>query len=104
MKPPASISHEVAANGFDGIVNLDEANEPAAHITAESTQSPTPTTVAFPSGWSRISDPQEADPHAARQHGARQAARAQPVAGATTQSGTEAIRSDASPVGTSFSA
>ena len=102
MKPPASISHEVAANGFDGIVNRDEANEPAAHMTAESTQRPTPTTVALPSGWSRMATPAKPTPTlASAAAGIRSCQRRRST---TTQSGTDAISSDASPVGTSSSA
>ena len=101
MKPPASISSDVAANGSAGIWRRAERNEPVAHITAEQKQSATPHHFAPPDGCASTATPAKPTPTPASTcHG-----RCSCVSRSTaTQSGTEAMINDASPVGTSRSA
>ena len=102
IRPPASISNDVAANGSSGIVSRDERNEPVAHITAEQTHSAIPHQVAPPEGCASTATPAKPTPTLASAcHGSR----SWPASRSTTsQSGTEAMISEASPVGTLRSA
>src|SRR5579862_500055 len=100
--PPISISQLVATNESRGIVRRADATEPTDHIIAESTQSRIPPVVAPPLGRRSTATP--ANP-TATPISARGRSRSRPHRrNSTTQSGTEAIRSDARPVGTFFSA
>ena len=100
--PPASISYAVAANGSSGIVSRAESTEPTDHIIAERTQSAIPQYVAPPDGCASTATPAKPTPTPAS---ACQGSRSRPASRrTTTHSGTEAMISEASPVGTSRSA
>src|SRR5581483_4298175 len=101
-KPPASISYVVAANGSAGIGNRAESTEPTDHMTADRMQSDTPSVVAPPLGRTRIATPAKPTPTPAS--AAVGSLSCESRRRTTTQSGTDAIRSDASPVGTVSSA
>ena len=100
--PPASISYAVAANGSSGIVTRAESTEPTDHMTAERTQSAIPHALRAARRLRQHGDAGEADAHAGER------LPGQPLAPAsrrtTTHSGTEAMISEASPVGTLRSA
>ena len=100
--PPASISYAVAANGSSGIVTRAESTEPTDHMIAERTQSAIPQYVAPPDGCASTATPAKPTPTPAS---ACQGSRSRPASRrTTTHSGTEAMISEASPVGTSRSA
>ena len=101
-RPPASISNDVAAKGLSGIVSRAERYEPVAHISAEQTQSAIPHHFAPPDGCASTATPAKPTPTPASAcHGRR----SWPIRRSTTsQSGTDAMISDARPVGTLRSA
>ena len=103
MSPPASISYDVAENGSSGMVSRDDRNDPADHISAEVTQSAIPpSSPRCPTVVARTATPANPTPTPAR---TGQGTRSPPASRRTTsQSGTEAMIRDASPVGTFRSA
>src|SRR4051812_47896197 len=92
----------VAANGSSGMVTRAERTEPTDHMIAESTQSAIPQPFAPPDGWARTATPAKPTPTPASAcHGSRSCPTRRRT---TTHSGTDAMISDASPVGTLRSA
>jgi hypothetical protein len=98
ITPPASISKVVATKASRGSGIRDERYEPVAQATAETPVSAMPHHVAPPSGRKRIATPTKptSTPTIASRGGRSPPARRS----STTSSGTEAMMSDATPVGT----
>src|SRR5436305_3269205 len=100
--PPASISYAVAANGSAGIVARADTSDPLAHMTADATQSPMPHNFAPPDGCA--STPTPTNP-STTPNSAGNPSRSRPASrNSTIHNGTDAMISDASPVGTLRSA
>ncbi len=89
-------------NGSLGISMRPDSTDPPAHISDEATQRTMPSVVAPPEGRATIATPTNPIPTPAS---ACQGSRSPPSSRISTiQSGTEAMISDASPVGTLRSA
>ena len=92
----------MAANASFGIGNRPERYEPTAHATAEPTTRTSPVVLAPPPGWTRTAIPTK--PIATPTSGAPGGRSPPANRSTTTSSGTDAITSEASPIGTSCSA
>jgi hypothetical protein len=102
ISPPVSISKAVEAKTSRGSRSRDERYEPVAHASAEHPTSAIPDHVAPPSGWNRSAMP--AKPTTTPTIATRGGRSPPAMRRQTTISGTEAMISEATPVGTSCSA